>query len=360
MSILTATSDFLQTVSTVFPQKVHGLLELGYQALSIQRIVSLNSNARSTTNNIHMAEAKIQRLHKSSLLIRAFPRLISHLGLVKTDDAIAVDFSDFGLVQVLMFAKQTYSGRALPIWFAVLPYGWTKETSQNSFVIKAIDQFLWLVGCKVRFVFDRGFACPTITGYLASKDIIFYQRIKAGKKVLGRKGGALARTFGPGRHPIWLYGHRMNLIVTPEPDVRLKTNGKAKEPWYIATNDLEASAEEVTDIYYHRFEIEEIFKDAKRMFGLEYIKFKHIDSLVITLWFVCLGFWLHYHLDTTIQASREVVQKTKGSFAQSRTHYWLERIRYELQAQALAMITVVKDAVTKGINGMGGVVRGGG
>jgi hypothetical protein len=318
----------------------------GYKALSIQRIQSLNSNARSTVANTHTAESKAYRLGGSELLRRAFPGLITRLGLVEKDDIIAVDFSDFGIVQVLMFAKQTRSGRALPIWFAVLPYGWTKETSQNTFVLHAIDQFLDLAGCEVRLVFDRGFACQTITGYLAHLGVKFYQRIKAGKKMLGRRGGVCARQFGAGRHPVWVYGHRMNLIVTPEPDKRtgaksgLGSTSKKAEPWYIVTNDLEATAEEVTDIYYYRFEIEEVFKDAKRLFGLEWIGFKKPERLVTVLWFVCLGMWLHSYLEATVQVSRKVVQKTKQSFGQGRTHYWLEKIRFELQASALAMITI--------------------
>lgn len=336
MSILDSTTEFLQTISPVFPRKVHKLLVFGYRALSIQRVQSLNSNARSTVANAKTAESKAYRLGGSNLLRRAFPKLISHLGLVRENDIIAVDFSDFGIVQVLMFAKQTHSGRALPIWFAVLPYGWTKETSQNAFVIHALDQFLNLVGCPVRLVFDRGFACLAVTGYLARRKVTVYQRIKAGKKVLGTKGGTCAREFTAGRHYIWVYGHRMNLVVTPHPD----RDSAAKEPWYIVTNDLEATAEEVTEIYYYRFEIEEVFKDTKRLFGLEWIKFKNPKRLTAVLWFVMLGMWLHLHLEATIQVSREVVQRTKRSFGQGRTHYWLEKIRYELQATALAMITI--------------------
>lgn len=343
MSIVESSAQFLQTISPNFPRKVHKLLVFGYRALSLQRVQSVNSNARSTVANTKTAESKAYRLGCSELLRRAFPKLISRLRLVQEGDVIAVDFSDFGIVQVLMFAKQTRSGRALPIWFGVLPYGWTKETSQNAFVIHALDQFLDLAGCRVKLVFDRGFACESVTGHLARQNVTFYQRIKAGKKVLGRKGGKKAREFTAGRHAIWVYGHRMNLVVTPEPDVRLRTNGKAKEPWYIVTNDLEASAETVTEIYYYRFEIEEVFKDAKRLFGLEWIAFKKPERLVTVLWFVVLGMWLHSYLEATLQVSREVVQKTKQSFGQGRTHYWLEKIRYELQAPALATITIQPD-----------------
>jgi hypothetical protein len=340
MSIINSSNQFLQIIAPAFPRKVHKLLVFGYRALSLQRIQSVNSNARSTVANTKTAESKAYRLGLSKLLRPAFPKLISRLGLIKDGDIIAVDFSDFGLVQVLMFAKQTHSGRALPLWFAVLPYGWTKETSQNTFVVHAIDQFMNIVACRVEFVFDRGFACPTITGYLARQQITFYQRIRGDKKLLGRRGGQKAREFGAGRHEVWVYGHRMNLVVTPEPDVRLKTSGKAKEPWFIVTNDLGATAEGVTEIYYHRFEIEEVFKDAKRLFGLEWMKFKIPERLVTILWFVVLGFWLHRHLEATLQASREVVQKTKHSFGQSLTHYWLERMKFELQATALATITL--------------------
>jgi len=142
MTIVRASSEFLQTVSPAFPRKVRGLLIFGYQALSLQRVQSVNSNARSVNINRKTAESKAYRLAKSCLLRTAFPKLIAKLGLVKEGDNIAVDFSDFGSVQVLMFAKQTKAGRALPIWFKVLPYGWTKETSQNTFVNDAIKEFM--------------------------------------------------------------------------------------------------------------------------------------------------------------------------------------------------------------------------
>lgn len=340
MSIINSSNQFLQIIAPIFPRKVHKLLVFGYRALSLQRIQSVNSNARSTVANTKTAESKAYRLGLSRLLRAAFPKLVSHLALVHEGDIIAVDFSDFGLVQVLMFAKQTHSGRALPVWFAVLPYSWTKELSQNSFVNRALDEFRQVVGCEVGFVFDRGFACPAIVEHLYATKAVFYLRIRSDKRVLGRKGGTKVREFSAGRYPIWAYSCRLNLVVTPEPDVRLKTSGKAKEPWFVVTNDLGVSAARVTEIYYHRFEIEEVFKDAKRLFGLEWMKFKIPKRLVTVLWFVVLGFWLHRYLETTIQDSREVVQKTKRSFSQGLTHYWLEKTKFELQATALAAITL--------------------
>lgn len=338
MSILQVANEFLQTTRPVFPRKVRGLFAFGYQALSLQRIQSVNSNARSVTLNRKTAESKAYRLAKSRLLRQAFPKVVTRLGLVRDGDRIAIDFSDFGIVQVLMFAKQTGNGRALPLWFKVLPYGWTKETSQNTFVTETISAFVASVGCDVTLVFDRGFAAPTIVQYLCEQQIRFVLRIKGDKKVLGRKGGTKARWLSAGLHPVWVYGNRLNLVVSPEPTVKLKTASKAREPWFLLTNDLPLTAEQVTDVYYHRFEIEEVFKDAKHLFGLEYVQFKLPERLTTVLWFVVLGFWLHERLEQTLAASKTVVQKSKQGFVQSRTHYWLEQIKHALQAEALAVI----------------------
>lgn len=338
MDIVRASAQFLQIVTPVFPRKVRRLVTFGYQALSLQRIQSVNSNARSVNPNRKTAETKAYRLAKSRLLRSSFPKLVGHLGLVHDGDRIAVDFSDFGIVQVLMFAKQTNGGRALPIWFKVLPYGWTKETSQNTFVNGAIGEFMTTVDRKVSLVFDRGFAAPTIVEYLCVNRILFVLRIKADKRVFGRKGGTKARLMPAGLHPIWAYGNRLSLVVTPKPEVKRRTNGKAHEPWYLLTNDLGLTATKVTDIYYHRFEIEEVFKDAKHLFGLETRQFKLPERLTTVLWFVCLGFWLHQHLEQTITASKTVVQIAKQLPVQSRTHYWIEQIKRALQAEALAVI----------------------
>lgn len=171
MDIVQSSAQFLQTITPVFPRKVRGLVTFGYQALSLQRIQSINSNARSVQPNRKTAESKAYRLAKSQLLRRSFPKLIGQLELVHDGDHIAVDFSDFGIVQVLMFARRTDAGRALPIWFEVLPYGWTKETSQNTWVNQAIRESVEVVGYSVTLVFDRGFAAPTIVEYLCERHI---------------------------------------------------------------------------------------------------------------------------------------------------------------------------------------------
>ena len=48
------------------------------------------------------------------------------------------------------------------------------------------------------------------------------------------------------------------------------------------------------DIYYHRFEIEETFKDTKHLFELHRLKFIRPTSLKVVLWLVFLGIALLY------------------------------------------------------------------
>lgn len=337
MNIVQTSNDFLQVIKPVFQKKVHKLLEFGFKALSLQRIVSLNSNARSTIANQHTAESKIFRLTRTIRFLKFFPKLIVHLGLAADGNNVAVDFSDFGGFQVLMFAKRTDKGRALPLYFEIITYPIEKD-SQNTFIIEAIDRFFEIISpLKVSLVFDRGFACPAIIEDLARKQRVFYIRIKSCKIVIYKKTKHKAREFNQGIYPVFVYGRWLSLTVTAKPKAEVT---QPAEPWYIISNDLVSSARTITEIYYHRFEIEEFFKDAKRIFGLEYIHFKKLSSLAITLWFVMLGFWLQHYLEQAVYEARTVIKECKNSFNQSLTHYWLERIKLELYAPALAAIFI--------------------
>lgn len=336
MNIVQSSNEFLQVIQPVFQKKVHKLLEFGFKSLSLQRIVSLNSNARSTIHNQHTAESKVFRLTKTARFLKLFPKLITHLDLVKAGDNVAVDFSDFGGFQVLMFAKRTDQGRALPLYFEILTYP-IETDSQNTFIIAAIDHFFEIISpLTVSLVFDRGFACPSIIEDLGQKHRIFYIRIKSCKVVYHKKKRCKARDLPASQYPVSAYGRWLSLTVTEKPSAE-------SEPWYIISNDLISSAQTVTDIYYHRFEIEEFFKDAKRLFGLEYVKFKKLTSLAIILWFVSLGFWLQRYLQQVIYDPAAMIKKCKDSFNQSFTHYWLERIRLALIFPSLNQITLQYD-----------------
>ncbi len=62
-----------------------------------------------------------------------------------------------------------------------------------------------------------------------------------------------------------------------------------KEPWYLLTSDLDSSREEIVRAYYRRFEIEEFFKDAKRLSLLEHLPPMGDEAFSIVLWFLILG-----------------------------------------------------------------------
>lgn len=334
--IIHEANSFLQEVQSVFPKKVHKLLEFGFKSLSLQRIVSLNSNARSMILNTHTAESKAYRLSKNPRFNKLFPRLLQSLNLIQEGDIIAIDFSDFNGMNVLMFAKQTKTGRTIPLFFDIITYP-IEKGSQNTFIIKTIDEFLKIISPKkVKLVFDRGFAFPSLIKHLAKIKATFYIRIKGGKQVKYLNQSRKAKSFRKGKYKVNAYENKLSLTITPKPQ-NVKKN---HEPWYIISNDMDSSQEQVQEIYYYRFEIEELFKDAKRIFNLEHIKFKIPHNLKTTLWFVILGIWFHYFLEENIGEAKIEIKKCKDSFNQSITHYWMEKINLYLKLSALKQICI--------------------
>ena len=57
---------------------------------------------------------------------------------------------------------------------------------------------------------------------------------------------------------------------------------------------MSSSRTKIARIYYHRFEIEETFKDVKHLFELKRVQFDKPNSLKVLLWFVSLGIALLY------------------------------------------------------------------
>lgn len=336
-SIIQNTDDFLQVIKVVFPKKIHKLLEFGLKSLSIQRIVSLNSNARSVIANSHTAESKVYRLTKNLRFVNLFPKLLLKLNIIKDNDIIAIDFSDFGGIQVLLFAKQTKKGRTIPLYFDIIVYP-IQKGSQNIFIEQTIKEFLKVIKpIEVRFVFDRGFAIPYLVEYLAKIKVIFYIRIKGAKTVAHKGRIKKAKEFRKGKYIVRAYNNKLSLTVTSKPS---NCNQKLDEPWYIISNDLDSTAEQIQQIYYYRFEIEELFRDAKRIFGLEYISFKKTRNFKTVLWFVVLGFWLHCYLEDKIVEAKTIIKKCKNSFNQSITHFWIEKIKLALELPTLSLISI--------------------
>jgi len=333
MDIVQQSCAFLNTIKPTIQSKVRPLLQFGFQALSLQRINSLNSNARITVQNTKTAESKIYRLTKNQRLLKLLPQLVNQLNLVQPNDLINVDFSDFNGRQVLMFAKQTREGRAIPLYFEYIEYP-VKTGSQNIFIMRAIGNFLNLMGTtKVKLVFDRGFAAPDLVRYLLYLKVIFYVRIKQDKTVQIKNKAKKARLVHHKSQTVAAYKrHNLRLIRSDKP------SGES-EPWYIITNDKRSGRERIIDIYYHRFEIEELFRDGKRVFGLEYIKVKKDSTFRILLWFVMLGMWFLWWLKgLDWYPESRVRRKFKSGYQLSLITYWLEWLQYEIRAQIIQNI----------------------
>lgn len=305
MNIIQEKWRFLAATTEAVPKQIAHRYRFGLQTLTTQGITSLRSNARRIPLNWNTAKSKIYRLSRTHKLVSVFTSLLVTLRIVTEKDFVSVDFSDFGNgFQVLMFAKQTERGRATPLYFEVLRYP-IEKGSQNLFVIAVVRHLTDIVGFKPKLVFDRGFAAPTIIKFLATNKYIFYQRIKKGKAVTVEETGRriIVRDCIQNDVRIRAYGHSLRLVVSDRP-------ASGDEPWYLVTNDRRSSRKKVIGIYYHRFEIEEFFRDAKRLLGLEYLNWKTATSLVITLWFTILSTWFFWHVDGLLDQNDERSRKT--------------------------------------------------
>jgi hypothetical protein len=122
---------------------------------------------------------------------------------------------------------------------------------------------------------------------------------------------------------IRLYGLTLRVI-------RSSKDGKNDEPWYILTNDTTSSRTVIVRIYYHRFEIEETFKDMKHVFELKRTRLNKPLSLKLLLWFVALGIALLY------EVTRPSRQPAKYTNPKKQTS-WL-RQAYEQLQQAYGLL----------------------
>lgn len=293
MSILKQKWLFFNRTLTFIPKQLHTLYTFGFRALTTERVSSMRGNARQIVANPHTAKTKAWRLLKNRRWSTVVPKLLVHLNLVTAHSIICLDFSDFHGWQILTFAIQTHRGRAIPVYFDIIKYPIT-EKSQNIFIVSAIEQFVAMVDCRPKLVMDRGFACPHILKYLAAASHLFVVRIKGVKQFRNHQNRLFkACSTSKNDQRVCGYTKELRLVVSD------KLPGM-KEPWYLVTNDLSSTREEIVTDYYHRFEIEEFFKDAKWLFGLEWVRFQKKQSMANVLWFVMLGLWFLETLRTLV------------------------------------------------------------
>jgi len=292
-------------LATNMPKKLQPLFLFGVKAFVLQPLVSCNSNARRAhPGSRAAAEQQMYRLlHHKRLFIQLWRTLAKELPLAP-QDVVNVDYSNLGPLAILGFAKQTRRGRAMPVLMRALAsntqgykkshpnYGklktyyqtWKKtvKADQFSFVLKSLRLLKYLYGVQPRLVFDRGFVNQSIVQFLSDHSWIFYMRMRDdfSVEISGRRQyiGELAE----GQYSIIWANRTLRLIVT-------KPRSRYAQPWYIMTNDLETQPAKIAKLYYHRFEIEESFRDLKTLFRLRWSTLRSWQSLRVVLCFMSIG-----------------------------------------------------------------------
>ncbi len=297
------------------PTKWWPQLSFGLEAFALRPFQSAGSNARSVVDNPNTAASKTLRLLGNQKLAAKMGEIFDQLELVKPGSYVNIDHSDFDGLTALVGAVQTRNGRAIPCMnettYALhIPaegsHKATKRTGQlredmefarqqQSFTGHTIDALQTMadrLGFWPKLVFDRGFGNESIVRHLQAEGAVFYIRVKAGDYVTASeplKVSTKIQSLKDTDARVELYGLSLRVV-------RSKRDGKNDEPWYILTNDMTSSRNKVVKIYYHRFEIEETFKDTKHLFELKHLKFQRPTSLKVVLWLVFLGIALLYRV----------------------------------------------------------------
>lgn len=354
-SIVNSCSKLVQTYCLpAARRKWRDQVSFAIAALALRPLVSLNANARTTGNHKGTAESKMARLLSNKGLSPLLCNLIASLTTISEHSFVAVDYSDFSGLTALVCAMQTRMGRALPIFMAATYSGRLpavddapKRTQLLRAAYQALNQKLtdhtveslkvWRkqLGFWPKLVFDRGFGNEKIIRYLHKQGVTFYVRMKAGRltELAGDKISLL--DLPTNDEVITLYGIKLRIVVSQKV-------GRHKEPWYILTSDLASSAKRIIKIYYHRFEIEETFRDIKSILGMRRTKLLKPLSLEILLWFVSLGIVLLYLAGIKTLGKRKLKQLVGAVHIKKRLSWYrslLEMFERELRQPIYALIT---------------------
>jgi hypothetical protein len=326
------------------PTKWWPQLSFGLEAFSLQPFQNAGSNARSVVANTNTAASKVRRLLKNDNLASRLGMVFDQLGLVRPGSYVNIDHSDFDGLTALVGAIQTRDGRAIPCMVETtyalhipahedasprwkgLRADMRFARQQQSFTGHTIDALQSLadrLGFWPKLVFDRGFGNESIVEHLNSEGATFYVRLKGGNYV--ECDGQETKIEGlPSKDTtVELFGMTLRVIRSPK-------SRRAPEPWYILTNDQTSSRNKVVRIYYHRFEIEETFKDTKHLFELHHLKFTRPTSLKVILWLVFFGIALLYAVTRPTRHQQQTTNPKKQTS-------WL-RQAYEQFQRALAQM----------------------
>jgi hypothetical protein len=290
------------------PRKWQSQVSFGFQAYSLQAFQSATGNARRVIANPNTASRKSERLLANRNLATQFGSVFDSLGLIKPNSYVNVDHSDMNGLTALVGAIQTGNGRAIPCFCEttysdrlsaredaplrrkLLRQARTIERQWRSFTghtIDALQDFADRLGFWPKLVFDRGFGNESIVTHLAAEGATFYIRVKAGRFVEFDGQRLQIQKLRDKDTTVTLYGLTLRVIRSPK-------DGKNDEPWYILTNDRNSSCHKIVKIYYHRFEIEESFKDIKHILEFRRTRLNRPNSLKIILWFIFIGIAVLY------------------------------------------------------------------
>jgi len=306
--ILTNCCDIVQT--KCLPQigaARKDLFEFGLKALSFKPLVSLNANARSViTNNRNTAESTMTRLLHKKKLTEELGSVVGNLNLVTPASIVNFDHTEHDGVMAFVGAMQTRKGRAIPCFVDAsisgklpahedaLPRKRAMREAYNAQgrkltaqTVAGLKAFRDQCGFWPSLVFDRWFAYEGLVRLLARNKATFYVRMKAGRFVELFGEQVRIRDLDSSDQTVKLYGRRLRIVMS-------KKTKAWKEPWVILTSDFSSSAQRIIKIYYHRFEIEESFKDIKHIQDLSKIQVQKPLSFEIILWFIILGIILMF------------------------------------------------------------------
>lgn len=283
-------------------------LSFGLQAYGLRAFQSATGNARMVGTNVNTAIRKGERLFQNSQLTDQLGRVFDSLDLVKPSNFINVDHSDMNGLMALVGALQTKKGRAVPCMVEAtysdklsarddapprtqaLRAAWVKQRQWQSFTghtIDALQNFHDRLGFWPKLVFDRGFGNESIVSHLVAESCTFYIRLKSDRLVDFDGQKTEVKELANKDSTVQLFGLKLRVVCSPK-------SRRAKEPWYILTNDFSSSRNKIVKTYYHRFEIEETFRDLKHIFELKRTRLNKPNSLRLILWLVSLGIALLY------------------------------------------------------------------
>lgn len=296
----------------VIPQRLARPFAFGMQAYALRPFQSATGNARSVIASPNAAARRAERLLANRYLASYLGKVFDTLGLVTPQSFVNVDHSDMHGIIALVGAVQTRLGRAIPCMveatFApnIPSYGSVGSTlrtirlrtemlearrvqSLTGHTIDSLQDFHDRLGFWPKLVFDRGFGNESIIRHLSAEGATFYIRLKAARYVELDGQRLQVQQLRAVDATVQLYGYALRII-------RSAKDTRCKEPWYILTNDLTTSRKKVLEVYYHRFEIEEVFRDIKHVWELKRTRFNRPNSVKVVLWFVVLGIAAFYVL----------------------------------------------------------------